>query len=63
MKVSTKIEEAVVQYNKGMYDLAIEHYEEAAKYIARDISTYKHFKKDLIEKEAGIYNSIAACYK
>lgn len=46
-----------------MYELAIELYDEAANLIEAEIGTYKHYKKDLIEKEATLYSNIAACYK
>ena len=46
-----------------MYDEAIKLYEDAANLIEKELTTYKFFKKDLIEKEAAIYSNIAACYK
>lgn len=62
-KVDLKKDEAGTQYKKGMYDVAIKLYEEAANMIEKEISTYKYHKKELMEKEATIYSNIAACYK
>ncbi len=46
-----------------MYDDAVKLYEQAAKLAHDEINKFKHYKKNLILKEATIYSNLAACYK
>jgi tetratricopeptide (TPR) repeat protein len=46
-----------------MYEEAVAHYLRAVDQIGSKKSEYTHFKKNLTEKEALIYSSIASCYK
>lgn len=46
-----------------MYDDAIKIYEQAADIAEKNLSLFKHLKRNLINTEATIFNNIAACYK
>lgn len=46
-----------------MYDEAIQIYIEASDLAEKNHGTFKYFKRDIIQKEASIFNNIAACYK
>ncbi|CDW85227.1 rna polymerase ii-associated protein 3 isoform 2 [Stylonychia lemnae] len=56
-------EEASAEYKRGMYDDAVKVFEKAADLAEKNLSQYKYYKKDIIEREATIFNNIAACYK
>lgn len=62
-KIDDIKEKASVEYKKGMYDDAIEIFKQAADLAESNLSNFKYFKKDIIEREATIFNNIAACYK
>ena len=46
-----------------MYEEAIKFFQKAADLIEGKLKTFKYYKKNLVEKEATIFNNIAACYK
>ena len=46
-----------------MYDDSVKIYEKAVNLAEKNLSQFKYYKKDLIEREATIFNNIAACYK
>ena len=46
-----------------MYEEAVAHFLKATELITSKKDEFKKSKKVLIEKEALIYSSIAACYK
>jgi hypothetical protein len=46
-----------------MYEEAVTIFQKAVDIVEGKAQNFKHFKKNLIEKEAIIFNNIAACYK
>lgn len=46
-----------------MYEEAVAIFTRAADLVSQKKPEYTHLKKVLIEKEAAIFSSIAACYK
>ena len=56
-------EEAQAEYKKGMYEGAVAVYERAAQLAAEQRDAFRHFKRDLVQKEASLFSNMAACYK
>ena len=61
--VNKLVEEGDKEQKKSMYEEAVAQYLKAVDHITAKKAEYTHYKKNLIEKEALIFSSIAACHK
>jgi hypothetical protein len=62
-QIDKLVEEGDKEQKKSMYEEAVAHYLKANDLIAAKKGDFTHFKKNLIEKEALIFSSIASCHK
>jgi tetratricopeptide (TPR) repeat protein len=55
-KIEALRDKGKIEHKKGLYDDAIKIYQDAADLAEKNHSDFKFFKKDIIQREAGIFN-------
>lgn len=63
VQIDKLVTDGNAQLKKSMYEEAVAIFTRAADLVSHKKPEYAHLKKVLIEKEAAIFSSIAACYK